>query len=38
MDTKQNLLKKINDRSARIAILGQGYVGLPLAMVLCDGG
>jgi UDP-N-acetyl-D-glucosamine dehydrogenase len=38
MDTKQNLLKKINDRTARIAILGQGYVGLPLAMVLCDGG
>lgn len=28
----QNLLSKIRDRSAKIGIIGQGYVGLPLAM------
>ena len=28
----QNLLIKINDKSAKIGIIGQGYVGLPLAM------
>ncbi|WP_292365414.1 MULTISPECIES: nucleotide sugar dehydrogenase [unclassified Methanoculleus] len=28
----QNLLVKITDRSAKIGIIGQGYVGLPLAM------
>lgn len=28
----QNLILKINDQSAKIAIIGQGYVGLPLAM------
>jgi UDP-N-acetyl-D-glucosamine dehydrogenase len=38
MDTKQSLLAKFKDKSARVAILGQGYVGLPLAMVLADGG
>lgn len=26
------LLSKIADRSAKICIIGQGYVGLPLAM------
>lgn len=28
----QNLLVKITERSAKIGIIGQGYVGLPLAM------
>lgn len=28
----QELLSKITDRTARIGIIGQGYVGLPLAM------
>ena len=28
----QNLLSKIKDQSAEIGIIGQGYVGLPLAM------
>ena len=28
----QNLLTKIMDQSAEIGIIGQGYVGLPLAM------
>jgi UDP-N-acetyl-D-glucosamine dehydrogenase len=28
----QNLLSKIRDQSAKIGIIGQGYVGLPLAM------
>jgi len=27
-----SLLSKITDQSAKIAIIGQGYVGLPLAM------
>lgn len=38
MNAKEMLLKKIEDRTAKIAIMGLGYVGLPLAMVLCDGG
>jgi UDP-N-acetyl-D-glucosamine dehydrogenase len=28
----QSLLSKIRDQSAKIGIIGQGYVGLPLAM------
>jgi len=32
------LLKKIADRSARVAIVGLGYVGLPLARVFVDAG
>jgi UDP-N-acetyl-D-glucosamine dehydrogenase len=30
MSTKDKLLKKIKDRSARIGVIGLGYVGLPL--------
>ncbi|RKD21943.1 UDP-N-acetyl-D-glucosamine dehydrogenase [Caminicella sporogenes DSM 14501] len=29
---KENLLKKINDKSAVVAVIGLGYVGLPLAV------
>ena len=32
------LLKRIDDRTARIGIIGQGYVGLPLAMAMADVG
>jgi UDP-N-acetyl-D-glucosamine dehydrogenase len=35
---KQELLKKIEDRSAVIAIVGLGYVGLPLAVVFAEAG
>ena len=33
-DVKEKLIGQIEDRSARVAILGLGYVGLPLAVVL----
>ncbi|HRQ79469.1 MAG TPA: NAD(P)-binding domain-containing protein, partial [Gemmatimonadaceae bacterium] len=36
--TKETLLKKIDDRSAVSAVIGLGYVGLPLAMELCEAG
>jgi UDP-N-acetyl-D-glucosamine dehydrogenase len=35
---KENLLKKIEDRSAVTSVIGLGYVGLPLAMELCEAG
>ncbi|MGB2965390.1 MAG: nucleotide sugar dehydrogenase [Anaerolineales bacterium] len=35
---KNGLIKKLNDRSARVVILGLGYVGLPLAVVLAEAG
>ncbi len=35
---KSALLKKIEDRSAVAAVIGLGYVGLPLAMELCEAG
>jgi UDP-N-acetyl-D-glucosamine dehydrogenase len=37
-DMKSALLKKIEDRSAVAAVIGLGYVGLPLAMELCEAG
>jgi UDP-N-acetyl-D-glucosamine dehydrogenase len=36
--TKQFLLEQLQSRSARVAILGLGYVGLPLAVVFADAG
>jgi UDP-N-acetyl-D-glucosamine dehydrogenase len=33
-----NLLSKINSRSAKIGVIGMGYVGLPLAIEFCRGG
>lgn len=33
MTTKETLLKNLKDKKSRIAILGLGYVGLPLAVV-----
>ncbi len=39
MNTNQEILQgKIRDRSARIVILGLGYVGLPLAVVFAEAG
>ncbi len=36
--TKNVLLKKIQDRTARVAVLGLGYVGLPLAVTFAEAG
>src|SRR5690242_14344855 len=35
---KQTLLKKISTRSLRVAIIGLGYVGLPLATTFAEAG
>lgn len=37
-DVKAALIKKVQDKSAVVGILGLGYVGLPLAMVFLDAG
>jgi len=36
--TREVLLEKLHKRSARVAILGLGYVGLPLATVFAEAG
>ncbi len=38
MAVKDALLKKFHEKTARIAILGMGYVGLPLATVFAEAG
>jgi UDP-N-acetyl-D-glucosamine dehydrogenase len=38
MSSKDLLLGKLKDKSARIAILGMGYVGLPLGVVFAEAG
>lgn len=38
MDHAANLIKRFNDKSAKISILGLGYVGLPLAVVFAEAG
>lgn len=35
---QQQLIQRFEDKSARVGILGLGYVGLPLAMVFCEAG
>ena len=35
---KDQLISKFDDQSAKVAILGLGYVGLPLAVVLAEAG
>ncbi len=35
---KQQLLTRLKERSARVAILGLGYVGLPLAAIMAEAG
>jgi UDP-N-acetyl-D-glucosamine dehydrogenase len=37
-DIKTNLINRLNDRSAVVAVLGLGYVGLPLAVVFAEAG
>jgi UDP-N-acetyl-D-glucosamine dehydrogenase len=38
MSTKEVLIKKFKDKTAKVAILGLGYVGLPLAVVFGEAG
>ena len=38
MTIKNTLIKKLQDKTANIAILGMGYVGLPLAVVFGEAG
>ena len=38
MDAKTGLLKKLQEKSARVGIVGIGYVGLPLAVVFAEAG
>jgi UDP-N-acetyl-D-glucosamine dehydrogenase len=38
MTTKEALITKFKHKTARIAILGMGYVGLPLAVVFAEAG
>lgn len=38
MTIKQNLIKRIDDRSAVIGVVGMGYVGLPLAVAFAQAG
>ena len=36
--TQETLMKKLEDRSARVGVVGIGYVGLPLAVVFAEAG
>ncbi|MBC8335177.1 MAG: nucleotide sugar dehydrogenase [Anaerolineales bacterium] len=38
MNSKEVLLRKLNEKKARMAVLGLGYVGLPLAVVFAEAG
>jgi UDP-N-acetyl-D-glucosamine dehydrogenase len=38
MSVKNELIKKLENRSANVCILGLGYVGLPLAVVFAEAG
>ncbi|RME89541.1 MAG: nucleotide sugar dehydrogenase, partial [Anaerolineae bacterium] len=38
MSVKETLLKRLRSRDARLAVLGMGYVGLPLAVVFAEAG
>jgi len=38
MSTKDELLKKLQKRSAKVTVLGMGYVGLPLAVAFAEAG
>ena len=38
LSVKETLVEQLHDRSASIAILGLGYVGLPLAVVFAEAG
>lgn len=36
--TRQDLIEKLHSRTAKIAVVGMGYVGLPLAVVFAEAG
>ncbi|MBN2386582.1 MAG: nucleotide sugar dehydrogenase [Anaerolineales bacterium] len=38
MTIKDRLLTQLNEKTARVAVLGMGYVGLPLAVVFAEAG
>ena len=38
MSIKETLIKNLKEKNARVAILGLGYVGLPLAVVFAEAG
>ncbi len=38
MSHKETLIKKLQDKTAKIGILGMGYVGMPLAVVFAEKG
>lgn len=38
MSIKDNMIEKLNRKTARIGILGMGYVGMPLAVVFAEKG
>jgi len=38
MSTKETLIRKLQDKTAKIGILGMGYVGMPLAVVFAEAG
>jgi UDP-N-acetyl-D-glucosamine dehydrogenase len=38
MNIKETLIKKLKEKEARVAVLGLGYVGLPLAVVFAEAG
>jgi UDP-N-acetyl-D-glucosamine dehydrogenase len=38
MTSKETLIKKLQDKTAKIGILGMGYVGMPLAVVFAEAG
>ncbi len=38
MSTKDTLIKKLKDKNAKVAVLGLGYVGLPLAVAFGEAG
>jgi UDP-N-acetyl-D-glucosamine dehydrogenase len=37
-NTKQQLIEKVKSKSARVAVIGIGYVGLPLAVTFAEAG
>src|SRR5574340_117830 len=38
MSVQEILIKKLHDKTAKIGILGMGYVGMPLAVVFAQAG
>jgi UDP-N-acetyl-D-glucosamine dehydrogenase len=38
MSVKESLVKKLKEKNANVAVLGLGYVGLPLAVVFAEAG